>query len=125
MGAEGIWRRLRTHRRFFLLRQLRKFLRWAAGRPPVDGFEIGLGSDRHIAGRGGGWPRVALLPWAWNHGFRVAYAIVDLGGGFLGYARFPGGPVIDAIDLVARIAVCAFLSITTRLSPVSSSILTS
>src|ERR1035441_6733471 len=96
MGAEGIWRRLRPHRRFFLLRQLRKFLRWAAGRPPVDGFEIGLGSDRHIAGCGGGWPRVALLPWARNHGFRVAYAIVDLGGGFLGYARFPGGPVIDA-----------------------------
>src|ERR1035438_3333833 len=59
MGAEGIWRRLRPPRRFFLLRRLRKFLRWSAGRPPVDGFEIGLGSDRHIAGCGGGWPRVA------------------------------------------------------------------
>src|ERR1017187_7016557 len=100
MGAEGIWRRLRPHRRFFLLRRLRKFLRWAAGRPPVDGFEIGLGSDRHIAGCGGGWPRVALMTWARNHGVRVAYGIVGLGGGFLESPRLLGGPAIAAINLV-------------------------
>src|SRR5674476_790285 len=78
------------------------FLRWAAGGPPVDGLEVGLGTDRYSAGRGGGWPWVALLPRTGNHGPRVAHAVVDLGGAFPGDARFPGGPVIDAIDLLAR-----------------------
>ena len=36
-----------------------------------------------------------------DHGFRVAHSVVDLGGAFPGDA-FAGGPVIHAIDLVAR-----------------------
>src|ERR1039457_3694288 len=63
-------------------------LRWGGG-PSVNGFEIGFGADHQVAARGVGWARGAR-------------GVVDLGGGFLGDARFPGGAVIDALDLIAR-----------------------
>src|ERR1039458_4613558 len=63
-------------------------LGWGGG-PSVNGCEIGFGADHQVAARGVGWARGAR-------------GVVDLGGGFLGDARFPGGAVIDALDLIAR-----------------------
>src|ERR1039458_6985376 len=74
------------------------FLRWARG-PFVDGLEIRLGANRQIAGCGWGRSGVSCVRTG-NYGFRVAHAVADRSRGLLGDARFPGGPVIDAIDLV-------------------------